>query len=181
MIRNCDGTPYQLKPTLQQYNPGSRDLALINQIDAESIRIGGSPILYFEMLLQKQTIDPLYREDRGKIWSQCPVELYATYEPIGSQNYMNMFGMDSSDQLKFELNLKATYKKLGYPPKIGSRIWTPHKKENWVIVERKVADFKFWGEFHLILECERFQEDLVTGAGKVTQKNYQVNGGQLLG
>jgi hypothetical protein len=59
---------------------------------------------------------------------------------------------------------------LGRPPKIGARIYTPHKRENWVIVQRNLKDFQLWDEFHLELQLQRFQESTTTGEGKVTQQ-----------
>ena len=169
MIRNCDGTPYKPTGTLQQFDPESREQSLFNQWDSEVIELGGSPIFYYELFLQKQTIDPLYREDRGKIWSDKPYKLFGFYEPIPAQNYMNAFGLDAPDEMKFEFNYRTVLKTIGHPPKLGSRLFTPHKREHWVIVQRAVGEFKMWGEIRLILMCQRFQESVTTGEGKVTQ------------
>lgn len=167
---------------MQQFDPENREFDLFNQWDQEVIQFGGSPIFYYEVFIQKNTVDPLYREDRGKIFSNNPVQLWTYYDPQASQNYMNMFGMDSPDDIKFEFNYRAVLKALGHPPKIGSRLFTPHKRENWVVVQRNVSEFKFWGELHLILMCQRFQESVTTGEGRVTQKqpDFKLNSGSLL-
>jgi hypothetical protein len=167
---------------MQQFDPENREHDLFNLWDQEIIQFGGSPIFYYEVFIQKNTVDPLYREDRGKIWSNNPVQLYTYYDPIASQNYMNMWGMDGPDDIKFEFNYRSVLKALGHPPKIGSRLFTPHKRENWVIVQRAVGEFKMWGELHLVLMCQRFQESLTDGSGKPIQKqpDFKLNEGSLL-
>jgi hypothetical protein len=178
MLRNCDGTPLKLgcgsgESPLAQFDPENPDLNLFNSFDAEIIDIAGSPIFYYELFIQKQTIDPLYREDRGKIWSITPIELKGYYEPITSQNYVNMFGTDAPDEMKFEFNYREVLKKLGHPPKLGSRLFTPHKRENWVIVQRNVGEFRLWGELRLLIIAQRFQESVTTKEGAVTQGQVQ--------
>jgi hypothetical protein len=169
-IYKCDGTPYQVTGNLSQFDPESPDIDLMQELDAEQIQFGGSPIFYFEIFIQFQTVDLLYREDRGKIWSSVPSQLYGTYDPQASQNFQNMFGIDSPDELQITFNYRAILKVLGRPPKLGARIYTPHKRENWVIVQRNLKDFQLWSEFHLELQLQRFQESVTTGEGLVTQK-----------
>jgi hypothetical protein len=168
-IFNADGTPYRLSGSLQTFDPDNVEFALFNQYDQESIRLGGSPIYYYEVFIQFQTMDKLYMEDRGKIWSNQPICLYCTYDPIPAQNSMTVFGIDAPDELMFEFNYQEVIKTLGHLPKIGSRLYTPHKRENWVIIQRAVEEFKLWGQIRLQLMCQRFQESLTTGEGKVTQ------------
>lgn len=176
-LLNEDGTPYKALGSIQQFDPENSMHCLFNFWDEEAIKQGGSPIHYFEVFIQKGTLDPIYGEDRGKIFSNVPVELYAFYEPISSQNFQNAFGIDAPDEMIFELNYRAVLRDLGHPPKIGSRIFTPHKRENWVIIQRNLAEFKLWGEIRLQLLCSRFQESVTTGEGRVTQPqpDFKIN------
>lgn len=176
-LLNASGTPYRTLGCLQQFDPENPVHNLFNMWDEEAIKIGGSPIFYYECLIQTQTIDPLYREDRGKLWCPEPIQLWAVYEPVEQQNFQSMYGIDSQDEMKFELNYRAVLRELGHPPKVGSRIQTPHKNENWIIVQRKVGEFKMWGEIRLNLLCERFQENTTTGEGEIEQKkpNFTIN------
>jgi len=170
VIRNCDGTPYKLGAGLQTFDPTNPDLFLLNSYSQEIIEVGGSPIFYFEVFIQvKNTLDPLYREDRGKLWSNNPIQLQGFYEPIPSQNYINMFGIDAPDEVQFQFNAKAVLNAIGHPPKIGSRLFTPHKGENWVIIQRNYGDFFMWGEMTMTVIAQRFQESVTTGEGAVTQ------------
>lgn len=172
-----NGQPFQTTGSIRQYDPTSPEHELFNTWDEELIKISGTPLFYYEVFIQEQTIDPIYAEDRGKIFSNNPITLYCYYEPIPSQNDITNFGIDAPDEMKFELNYSATLRVVGHPPKIGSRVFTPHLAENWVIIQRNLGEFKKWGAIRLELICQRFQESITTGEGNVTQKtpNYNIN------
>lgn len=174
-IKNPDGTPYQLAGSLQQFDPENPEFELFNTWDQEAIRIGGTPVYYYEVFIQMNTVDPLYIEDRGKMWSPRPICLYGYYEPVPTQNMMTTFGIDSPDELMFEFNYKEVLASIGHPPKIGSRLFTPHRRENWVIIQNNVEEYALWGELRLQVMCQRFQESLTTGEGKVTQQQPDFN------
>ena len=61
--------------------------------------------------------------------------------------------------------------RLGYAPKIGSRFHTPFLNENWVIVERKLGEFKMYQATRLQCICSRFQESLTDGSNGTKQEN----------
>lgn len=174
MLRNLDGTPYQLSGTLQQFNSDNPEYDLFNQWDQEAIQRGGSPLYYYEVLIQPQTVDPLYLEDRGKLFSPNPITIWANYEPIPSQNALTAFGIDAPDEIVFECNYQAILNAIGHPPKIGSRIFSPHLRENWTIMQRNLGEFKMWGVLRLELICQRFQESLSNNDGKVTDNEPDV-------
>jgi hypothetical protein len=169
-LLNKDGTPYQLLGSTTQFDLENPTFDLFNQWDQESIQRGGSPIYYYEVIIQSDMIDPIYLEARNKLFSNSPVQLWCTYEPIASQNLLNQFGIDAPDEMKFEFNYKALLQAIGHPPKIGSRLFTPHLRENWVIVQRNTSEFRMWGVLRVSLICQRFQESTTTGEGRVTQK-----------
>jgi len=169
-ICNPDGTEYTAAGSIQQFDPENPEHNLFNSWDQEVIKEGGSPIFYYEVFIQKGTVDPIYWEDRGKIFSNNPAQLYGFYEPIPSQNYMNAFGIDSPDEMMFEFNYREVLSTIGHPPKIGSRLHTPHLREDWVVVQRNLGEFKLWGALRLQILAQKFQESVTTGEGKVTQK-----------
>jgi hypothetical protein len=176
-ILNSDGSVYQPTGSLTQFDPDSVEHDLFNSFDQEVIEIGGSPLFYHEVFISMNTIDELYAEDRGKIWSNCPICIYGYYEPVPAQNFMSTFGIDSPDEMMFEFNYQHVLKNIGHPPKIGSRIYSPHKRENWVIIQRNLEVYKLWGEIRLQLMCQRFQESLSTGEGKISQPSvsFKIN------
>jgi len=169
-LLNRDGTPYKASGSIQQFDPNNPMFELFNLWDQEAIQRGGSPIYYYEVIIRPEMIDPIYLEARNKLFSNNPIQLWCNYEPISSQNVLNQFGIDAPDEMTFELNYRSVLQNLGHPPKIGSRLFTPHLQENWVIVQRNLNEFKMWGVLRIELICQRFQEDVVTGDGKVTQK-----------
>ncbi len=182
-IKNCDGTPYQLSGSLNLFNPSNPDHALISSYDSQLINISGSPVFYYEVFIQTHnTLDRLYREDRGKIFSNNPIQLTGYYEPIPSQNYMNQFGIDAPDELKIQFNYNDVLNAIGHPPKVGSRLRTVVKDENWVIIQRNAGDFFLYDQLRLTLIVQRFQESTTTGEGRVSQAKepFQLNTGSLL-
>ena len=182
-ILNPDGSTFKPTGTLQQFDPENPEHDLFNVWDQEVIEIGGSPLLYYEIFINVNNIDSLYMESRDKIWSQHPICVHGYYEPIHSQNFINAFGIGSPDEMMFEFNYRHILTHIGHAPKIGARIYSPHKRENWVVIQRNVEVFKLWGEVRLQVMCQRFQESLTTGEGKVTQRepDFKVNSIKDLG
>jgi hypothetical protein len=182
-IKNPDGSPYKVNGSLTQFDPSNLEHELFNLWDQEVIEIGGSPLFYYEVFINVNNIDELYVEARDKLWCPIPKTIYGYYEPTPSQNFMGAFGIDSPDEMMFEFNYQHILKTLGHAPKIGSRIFSPHKRENWMVMQRNVEVFKLWGELRLQVMCIRFQESLTTGEGKVTsrQPDFKVNSIKDLG
>ena len=177
VIKNPDGSVYTPSGSLAQFDPTNLEHDLFNLWDQEVIEIGGSPLMYYDLFININNIDQLYLEARDKLWSPCPICIYGYYEPIPSSNMQGMFGIDAPDEIMFEFNCKHVLKTLGKLPRVGARIFSPHKQENWVILQRNVEVFKLWGELRLQVMCGRFQESLTTGEGKVTQKKtgFKIN------
>ncbi len=169
MLKNPDGSAFNVVGSLQQFDPENPEHCLFREWDQEAIRIGGTPIFYYEMFIQTQTLDPIHREDRGKIFSSHPVQLYGYYEPVDAQYYQNMFGVEGLEEMVFDLNYQEVLNALGHPPKIGSRLYTPHLRENWRIIQPTLQEYAMWGGLRLRLFCIKFQESISTGEGKVTQ------------
>jgi len=178
MIRNPDGSCYQVVGSIQQFDPENPEHSLFNLWDQEVIRMGGSPIYYYEVLIQPNTVDPLYVEDRGKLWSTVPTELWCYYEPVPSQNAHGNFGIDAPEEMVFELNYREVLDKVGHAPKVGSRLFTPHKQESWVIIQRNDDQFKLWGQLRIQLICQKFTESLTTsGIQQQANVDFKLNPG----
>lgn len=158
-ILNNDGTPYQLADGIQSFDPENPEFDLFNTWDQEALAMGGAPVYYYEVMIQSQTTHDLYLEDRGKLWSPNPICLMAQYDPIPSQNQMTVFGMDAADELLFEFNYQEVLKKVGHPLRIGSRLFSAHRRENWVVIQNGVEEFKLWGQLRLQVMAKRWQED----------------------
>jgi hypothetical protein len=176
MIRNSDGSCYQLAGSIQQFDPENPEFNLFNLWDQEIIKQGGSPIFYYELMIQPQSVDPLYIEDRGKLWSTIPIQLYCFYDPQPNQNAQGMFGLDSPDEMVFEFNFRDVLNRVGHSPKVGSRLFTPHKGENWEVIQRNDGEFKLWGQLRLQLICRKFQESATTsGVNPQPKVDFKLN------
>jgi hypothetical protein len=127
-------------------------------------------------MIQPQTVDPLYVEDRGKLWSPVPVQLYGFYEPQANQNAQGNFGIDAPDEMIFEFNFRDVLRRVGHAPKVGSRLYTPHKGENWEVIQRNDGEFKMWGQLRLQLICRKFQESgTTTGVNSQPGVDFKLN------
>lgn len=171
MLYKKDGTPFKVAGTRQQFNDRAADLDLFDLWDQEAIKIGGTPIYYYEVFIQPQTTDPIYMEDRGKLYSNHPVELWGVYDPVAGQQAQTAFGFDSPDEMKFEFNYKAVRDAIGHNPLPGSRLRSPFLKEEWQIVQSNLSEFKMYKALRMELYCVRFQDDAVSGPNKATQKD----------
>ncbi len=170
-----DGTPYRLAGQYQQFNPCSNQNALFSKWDEEVIRIGGSPLFYYEVLIQFSTMDKIFLEDRGKLFAPCPIQIYAFYEPPEQVAGSGLFQVDTPDmEVVFETNYNAVQCAIGHLPKIGSRIFSPHLCENWILIDRRSAEYRGWGVLRMQLHCRKFQETLTNNDGKVTEKNPDI-------
>ncbi len=171
MILNSDGSVYRTVGSLQNYDPKNPDLALFSSFDEEQIELYGSPILYYECLIQFQSLDKLYLEDRSKIFSPKSITLFALYEPVPSQQSQGIFGIDGLGDNIFEVNYNAIVRKLGHIPKVGSRILTPLHQESWVIVQINGGEYRNWSQLRLTIICQKFQENITTEESKMNPIN----------
>ena len=46
------------------------------------------------------------------------------------------------EDCRYFTTYRAVLKEIGHPPKIGSRVKTPFLNEDWIIIERKLGEFK---------------------------------------
>lgn len=178
-MKNPDGSEYRVSGLRQNYNPdpNSTENALFNSWDAEAIKQGGIPIYYYEMLVDVNSINEIYREARNKLFSTTAIELWAVYEPKANQFLYEEFINSGIDETIFELNYQDVLNSIGHPPVVGSRIWTPHRQENWVILRNQLSGFELWKTTRIQIACQKFQESITTNEGKVTENNpsYDLN------
>lgn len=177
MIYGKDGKPYKPSGCYQLFNDKLPERDLVNKWDAEALKMGGSPIYYYEIFIDINNIDPLLMESRAPIWSQVPITLYGTYPIAASENNQGFWGLDNpTGEVPFEFNYKNVLETLGHPPKIGSRLQTPFLNEQWEIIENKTGDYRFYQSTRLICICSRFQEDRVSGTSIAKQPdvNFEI-------
>lgn len=165
-IYKPDGSIFQPRGSLTQFNQNNPAFNLFNRWDSEVIELYGSPVFYYEVLIQTATMDRLYNEDRTQLKNPDPIRFYAYYEPIEPQNPSTAFGIDGVGDVLFECNYEAVINAIGHVPKRGSRIQTPHFNEFWIVVDTRRTQFQLWGAFHLQIICERYQETVTLDEGQ---------------
>ena len=173
-ILGNDGKPYKTAGTASQFAPQSSQLKLFDLWDEAAIKIGGTPVYYYEMFISPGEIDTDYFESRGKLWSDHPVELYAVYDPQASQNHMNQFGVDSLNEIILECNAQAVLRAVGHMPKVGSRIHTPHLGDDWEIIQTNLGEFKLWGAMRLLIICKQWQGNVTDESALAVQKKPNI-------
>lgn len=170
VIKNPDGTPYELS-CFKFFDKTASFHNLFNDYNQELAKIGGSPIYYYEAIIPPSTIDPVYWESRGMLYSDQYVVFHAYYEPF-MMKYQDMFALHpGTDTQIFKASYNEVISAIGHPPKLDSRIYTPHKGENWKIVNCITGGYEYWGELTIEIICDKFQENLETGEGQVTSNN----------
>ena len=177
-IKNPDGSTYKVSGSIEQFDADDPSHKLFNFWDQQALLQGGSPLYYYEVIITDQMIDKVNMEARGKLFSPIPVKLQCNYDPTASQNLMGMFGVDAPDEVIFEVNIQDVIQKIGHAPKNGSRFFSPHLSENWLLIQTNLAEFKMWGALRWQLICQKFQETSTTGEGRVTSKkptSYKIN------
>ena len=169
MIKNVNGSPYKLKGKLSTYDPNSNQHSIFDKWDQEFIMFTGTPVYYYSIHVQLSGYDELYMEDRTKLFSPVPIKLWAFYEPPQQQSMSGIFSVDTPDEeIILELNRSAALTAIGHPPKVGSRIYTPHRGENWIVIDYKLDKFLLWGAIRLILHCKKFQETTTAADACIT-------------
>jgi hypothetical protein len=174
-IKNPDGSDYKLSGGVQQYKPNSSEMDLFNTWDQEMIRMTGMPVEYYEYMPQANTIDPVFLEDRGALWNQTPMCLMALYDRGPQMNHRDMFGYGGPDEVMFNMNLKYVMDTLGHLPRLGSRLFTPHLRENWKIDQLNVAEFQLWGRIRLQVMCKKWQENNVNPSGVKDTPHFKLD------
>lgn len=165
MLRNQDGTPYQLEGNLKTFDTENVDQDLIHSVDQEAIELSGSPIFYYKVFIDESNYDDLYMESRNKIRVQDGIELYAQWEPVTPTNDMGVFGIDSPDEVTFNFNIRDFREKVGDDiPKVGALIYTPFDKNWWEIIQYnhgvEDGDFKLWGKYRFAVLARKYQESM---------------------
>lgn len=165
MIKNSDGTPYTLGGSLNTFDPQNPDLTLLDDLFLESLQINGVPVLIYPVLIQMTSFDKLYAEDRSKLWAQIPTELNAFMEPVTNQNYQNVFGIDSPGDIVMEFSRKQLMEKLNGLPKVGSRIFVPFRRENFIVVQRNMGAMRAWHTVSIQIVAQHFQTSSTDASG----------------
>ena len=186
MIRNQDGTPYNPDcTTAAQFDPDSPDHQLMDEIDQESIDLGGAPVEYYRVLVDGNA-DEFYGEQREKRYAQKLYKLMAHWEPVQPDwTWLSGGAGFTSDELTiFSFNRKTFLEKVGEMPRIGSLIKTCTEGVFWEITKVNVniegEDRKLWGKHRVAVVCQKYQATITdpspTGLGRESYRQGKKGG-----
>jgi hypothetical protein len=186
MIRKLDGTPYNPDCTTSaQFDPDSPDHVLMDQIDQETIDLGGAPIEYYRVMVDGNA-DSFYGEQREKRFAQKLFKLIAHWEPVQPEwNWMpGGMGFSSEELMAFSFNRKTFLEAVGEMPRIGSLIKTCTDGVFWEITKVDVniegEDRKLWGKHRVAVMCQKYQATITdpspTGLGRESYQHGKKGG-----
>lgn len=162
MIKRTNGTPYVLPGRLGLYSPSSPDHDLMDRIDQEAIRMGGSPILYYRLIMQGAKVDPLYHEIRDKLYAP-PVEVCTLFQPPTPLQNIDPYGIDNPTDILFTFNKTHFLAQVGELPTAGSQIYTIVDNNYWEIIQPNInivtdMDRMIWGNIRIQVNARRYQQ-----------------------
>lgn len=158
MIKNPDGTPYELGQ-IGHYDHKNPDHELFDSYDQEMIDIAGADIDYYRVVVDSN-VDPIYHEQRQKLFLQQPVRLQSVWEPATPAWGDIGVGWSSEESMMFSFNLPDFLEKVKEMPRIGSLILTCDEGVYWEIVNTQInvpESRKMWGKHRIIVQATKHQ------------------------
>ena len=139
----------EVESVLRFYDPQNEDLNLLNMIDEEAIRLGGSPVWYFKYIRSDTNFDEVYMENREKVISSDPFLVNCHYEPKAIEEPLTEFGIELSNEQLFIFNHSYISRKLGRLPHPGDIIKPKFQNQRYEITEAQEEEFQLYGVYHM--------------------------------
>lgn len=161
MIIKPDGTPFTLqgRDSYKSYRPTDQlDVDLFNAIDIDLCEISGSKIRYYKTFIDTN-YDELYQESIDSITAQEGYELYAYFQPVRPLQDLNVFGIDSNNELYFNFNIKKWREVVGEMPTVKSIIFCEFDKTYWEIIQSdQEVPYRLWNKYRLQVHTKKYQQ-----------------------
>lgn len=158
-IFKSDGSSYSPggRSALESFRPDGVDQDLFDKLDQEQIDLGGSFIYYFKSYIDSN-FDHVYMEDRNSIVTQEGYEIKATFEPVEPLQNLDVFGIDSPDEMIFNFNLTNFKNIVGELPKLKSLIYCKWDNTWWETIQVTVAQpYNLWRKYRLQIITRKYQ------------------------
>jgi hypothetical protein len=162
-IFKSDGSSYTSGGTdsLKSYRPGGQDQELFDRYDLEQIILAGSPITYYPSFIDS-SFDKVYMESRDTIIAQEGYKLTTVFEPTRPLQNLDMFGIDSNDELVFLFNIRQWQEVVGPMPKVKSLIFAEWNKTWWEILQQDQDEpYKLWTKYRLAIVAKKYQKSRI--------------------
>jgi hypothetical protein len=160
MILKPDGTPLQIqgRDSYKSYRPNdTTDIDLFNTYDQDLLEVAGAPIIYYPCYIDTN-YDSLYQESIDSIITQEGYQLFSYYQPVRPLQNLNVFGIDSNDELYFNFNIAKWKEVVGNMPLVKSLIFSVFDKTYWEIVQMdQEIPYRLWNKFRLQVHTKKYQ------------------------
>lgn len=135
------------------------DQNLFNIIDAEQIKLGGSPLAIYKYY-QNKNIDDVYGEDRGKVIDSLPIRVHGHYEPKSIEENLTQFGIELTNDQQFTFNKRYIEIKLGRPLIPGDIVKPEFQNLKYEIYEVQEDSFETYGVYHLVCSAKLLRDTI---------------------
>ena len=125
------------------------DRNLLNIIDEEQFRLGGSPLLIYKYF-QNIEIDDVYGEERNKLISVEPIKIYGHYDPKPVEENLSQFGLELVNNQKFTFNKSYVERRISRPIIPGDIIKPQFQNLKYEVYEVQEDSFENYGIYHLV-------------------------------
>jgi len=152
--------------TLNLFDPKNPDINLFNEIDDEIIKLGGSQLLIYKYV-QDRNYDDLYDEDRRKVISPEPTLVHGHYTPRPIDENLTEFGIQIENDQIFTFNKYYINKILRRDVIPGDQIKPKFQNIKYEVHQVIEDSFKVYGVYHLICYAKVMRDNDETRRDKL--------------
>lgn len=135
----------------------SSDRNLLNIIDEEQFRLGGSPLMIYKYYQNKE-IDDVYGEERNKTISVEPIKVYGHYDPRPIEENLTQFGLELVNNQKFTFNKSYIERRLSRSVIPGDIIKPQFQNLKYEVYEVQEDSFESYGIYHLVCSAKLLRD-----------------------
>ena len=160
---------------LDMFDQNNADINLLNLVDEEMIRLGGSK-MYFYKYYQTQDYDPVYMESRSKPIAKQAMTVYGHYDPVSMSEELTQFGIELKNDQLFTFNKSYIERKLGRPVIAGDVVKPAFQNQRYEIFEVVEDSFEAYGVYHLVCSAKLLRDSSDIQDEPLTQTSDEVGG-----
>lgn len=160
---------------LDMFDQQNADINLLNLVDEEMIRLGGSK-MYFYKYYQTQDYDPVYMESRSKPIAKQAIAIYGHYDPVSMSEELTQFGIELKNDQLFTFNKSYIERKLGRPVIPGDVVKPAFQNQRYEIFEVVEDSFEAYGVYHLVCSAKLLRDSSDIQDEPLTQTSDEVGG-----
>lgn len=133
------------------------DITLLNYVDDELIKLGGSELWIYKYH-QDESFDDLYDEHRAKTYDPNPHVVFGHYDPRPIEENLTEFGIEVTNDQQFIFNKDYIVRVLGRPLIAGDVVKPRFQDLYYEVYEVQEDSFEAYGVYHLRASAKVFRE-----------------------